>query len=97
MQDYISAFIAAVAIIVALTNSLTSTRTSAFNDLKSVVEVLKTTISENKLSIAQLQSDLSTERKLRMQYEDYIHALIGQMKDNKIIPLEMGIFVTKEK
>ena len=96
MQDYISAFIAAVAIIVALTNSLTSTRTSAFNDLKVVVEELRATIAENKVTITQMQKDVATERRLRMQYEDYIHALIGQMKDNAIVPLDMKNYVTKE-
>lgn len=91
----ITAVVSAIAIVVTVVTAITSTRSSAFNDLKVVVEQMKVELTNSKKVITQLEIDFSRERRLRMQYEDYIHALINQLRDSNIVPIDMSKYVEK--
>jgi hypothetical protein len=95
--DNFAAIASVLAIIVGIITAITSTRSSAFNDLKVVVEALKIEVATGKATIEGLRLDFARERKLRMQYEDYIHALLLQMADAKITPLDINKYVISEE
>lgn len=93
----IAATVSFVAIIVTLITAVTSTRQSAFTSLQTVVAQMEKTLRDNQATIEELDKGLKRERKLRMQYEDYIHALIGQLRSANVIPVDMALFVENEK
>lgn len=100
----LTAVVSFIAILVTLISALTSTRQSAFNNLQAVVvqleksmELHQKTIASQQVTIAELELAMRKEKRRSMQYEDYQHALILQLRNADVIPVDIKIYVFDEK
>jgi len=92
---YVAAIVSFVAIVVTLLTALTAVRQSAFNNLQAVVERLEKNAKDDRATIEELRVGLNRERKIRMQYEDYIHELINRLRSANIPLPDISLFVDK--
>jgi len=80
-----------IALIATFITALTSARSSSFNELKHIVELLKVQIDEQKKTIerqseriTELSQEVEIERELRKGYERYTKALSTILKKEHI-------------
>lgn len=92
-----------VAVIVSLITALSSAKQSAFNDLKKVVDELRTSLKdekergdrlENELNIERERNDkleemVNEERHARQRVERWARHLVKQLEDAHITPVEL--------
>jgi uncharacterized coiled-coil protein SlyX len=85
-----------IAVIVSLITAATAAKSSAVVSLQALVASLQSRIEGQDKTIEKLNRDLSRERRLRMAYEDYIHALLLRFREKKITPPNIKDYVSEE-
>lgn len=93
-----------LAVVVTVLTAITAARTSAFTQMKEVVDRLdkdlteaKATIKEQTQTMSHLQKELERLRRLVRGYEDYIRALIRQLELASITPVKMTDYLAEEE
>ena len=78
-----------VSVIVALITAVTSTRRSAFDELKQVVDALQKSLDDEKKRRNELETAFINERSHRMRIENWARRLVRQLEVANIVPAEL--------
>lgn len=75
-----------IAVIVSLITAATSSRRSAFEDLKLTLDTVRKELDDEKKARKELEKELRIERVMRLRIETWAHKLANQLEENHIQP-----------